>query len=87
MTRPAGCRISRRARVRFVGEARERIREDVLRLLRFFRLYAHYGTGEADRAALRACQEMAPEIANLSAERIWSELKLLLRAPEPAPCA
>ena len=72
-------------RVRFVGEARERIREDVLRLLRFFRLYAHYGTGEADRAALRACQEMAPEIANLSAERIWSELKLLLRAPAPAP--
>ena len=71
-------------RVRFVGEARDRIAEDVLRLLRFFRLYAHYGTGEADRDALRACREMAPDIANLSAERIWSELKQLLRAPAPA---
>ena len=71
-------------RVRFVGEARERIREDVLRLLRFFRLYAYYGTRAADQDALRACQEMAPEIPTLSAERIWSELKRLLRAPAPA---
>jgi len=71
-------------RVRFVGEARERIREDLLRLLRFFRLYAHYGTGAADPEALLACQAMAPDIATLSAERIWSELKGLLRAPAPA---
>ncbi|MDA1324029.1 MAG: CCA tRNA nucleotidyltransferase [Proteobacteria bacterium] len=72
-------------RVRFVGEARERIREDQLRLLRYFRLYAYYGTGPADRAALLACREMAPKIRTLSAERIWSELKRLLSAPAPAP--
>lgn len=71
-------------RVRFVGEARERIREDLLRLLRFFRLYAHYGTGDADRDALQACQELAPEIVTLSVERIWSEIKLLLLAPTAA---
>lgn len=70
--------------VRFVGEARERIREDLLRLLRFFRLYAYYGAGPVDQDALRACQEMAPEIATLSPERIWSELKRLLKAPAPA---
>jgi len=71
-------------RVRFVGEPRERIREDLLRLLRFFRFHAWYGRGTADRGALQACREMAPEIASLSAERIWSELKLLLQAPAPA---
>ncbi|MDC0033227.1 CCA tRNA nucleotidyltransferase [Alphaproteobacteria bacterium] len=70
-------------RVRFVGEARERIREDVLRVLRYFRLYAYYGTGPADQDALQACQEMAPKISTLSAERIWSELKRLLGAPAP----
>ena len=71
-------------RVRFVGVARERIREDVLRLLRFFRMHAYYGTEPADQNALQACKEMAPQIATLSAERIWSELKKLLRAPAPA---
>ena len=70
-------------RVRFVGEARERIREDQLRLLRYFRLYAYYGTAPADREALLACREMAPNIHTLSAERIWSELKNLLLAPAP----
>jgi poly(A) polymerase len=75
----------RAGRVRFVGEARERIREDLLRLLRFFRLHAYYGAGEADQDALRACREMASEITALSAERIWSELKRLLYSPAPAP--
>lgn len=74
----------RAGRVRFVGDAPERIREDLLRLLRFFRLYAYYGSGEPDRDALRACREMAPDIATLSAERVWSELKLLLQAPTPS---
>lgn len=74
----------RAGHVRFVGEARERIEEDVLRLLRFFRLYAYYGTGPADRDALRACKDMAPQIATLSAERVWSELKRLLMARRAA---
>ena len=71
-------------RIRFVGAALARIREDVLRLLRFFRLHAWYGTGPADEEALAACRAMAPEVATLSPERVWSELRRLLLAPDPA---
>jgi len=70
-------------RVQFVGSALERIEEDVLRLLRYFRLYAYYGTTSADEAALNACREMAPKINSLSVERVWSELRRLLLAPDP----
>jgi poly(A) polymerase len=71
-------------RVRFVGAAQERIREDVLRLLRFFRFHAHYGRGVPDAEALAACRALAPELAALSAERVWSELRRTLLAPDPA---
>ncbi len=74
----------RAGRVRFVGDAAERIREDVLRLLRFFRFYAYYGTPPPDRGALEACRALAPEIEKLSVERVWSELRRLLLAPDPA---
>src|SRR5437868_11769947 len=49
--------------VRFVGDAAMRIREDYLRLLRFFRFFAHYGRGPADAAALAAAANLAPNIA------------------------
>ncbi|KAA0598837.1 poly(A) polymerase [Azospirillum lipoferum] len=68
-------------RVRFVGEARRRIEEDVLRLLRFFRFYAHYGRGEPDAEALAACRELAPRLPTLSGERVRGELFRLLTAP------
>jgi len=71
-------------RVRFVGEAEERIREDVLRLLRFFRFHAWYGAGAPDQAALAACRKLAPEMVSLSAERVWSELRRILPAPAAA---
>lgn len=71
-------------RIRFVGDARTRIEEDVLRLLRFFRFYAWYGRTEPDNEALAACRAMAPRIATLSVERVWSELRRLLLAPDPA---
>lgn len=74
----------RAGRVRFVGDARTRIEEDVLRLLRFFRFHAWYGRTDPDPAALDACREMAPRIATLSVERVWSELRRLLAAPDPA---
>ncbi|MBP2298476.1 CCA tRNA nucleotidyltransferase [Azospirillum picis] len=67
-------------RVRFVGAARRRIEEDVLRLLRFFRFHAHYGRGEPDGEALEACREMAPRLPTLSGERMRSELFRLLTA-------
>ena len=68
-------------RVRFVGEARRRIEEDVLRLLRFFRFHAHYGRGEPDAEAMAACRELAPRLPTLSGERVRRELFRLLTAP------
>lgn len=68
-------------RVRFVGEARRRIEEDVLRLLRFFRFHAHYGRGEPDAEALAACRDLAPRLPTLSGERVRGELFRLLTAP------
>ncbi|MEX2631826.1 MAG: CCA tRNA nucleotidyltransferase [Tistlia sp.] len=72
-------------RVRFVGEARQRIAEDYLRLLRFFRFFAFYGRGEADREALAAAAEAAPQLTRLSGERVRAELFRLLEAPDPVP--
>jgi poly(A) polymerase len=71
-------------RVRFVGEAIERIREDVLRLLRFFRFYAHYGAPPPNGEALSAAQSMAPLLPTLSGERIAAETLKLLGASDPA---
>ena len=72
-------------RVRFVGDAPERVREDVLRILRWFRFYAHYGKVHADEAALSACKGFAFRISDLSGERLRHELLLLLEAPHPLP--
>ncbi|MBM3487667.1 MAG: CCA tRNA nucleotidyltransferase [Alphaproteobacteria bacterium] len=71
-------------RVRFVGSAVARIKEDVLRLLRFFRFHAHYGRVPPDGETLAACRALAPLIASLSVERVWAELARLMTAPEPA---
>ena len=71
-------------RVRFVGRAEERIAEDVLRLLRFFRFQAHYGKPPPDQEALAACAAMADRLPSLSGERVCGELFRLLLAPEPA---
>ena len=72
-------------RIVFVGEARTRIEEDALRILRFFRFLAWYGRGPADAAALAACAALAGRIQGLSAERVSKELLKLLAAPDPAP--
>ncbi|EWY41153.1 poly-A polymerase [Skermanella stibiiresistens SB22] len=71
--------------VRFVGDPRARITEDVLRLLRFFRFQAHYGRTPPEPAALEACAELAPLLPTLSGERIHGELFRLLRAHDPVP--
>ena len=74
-------------RVRFVGDAPQRIAEDYLRILRFFRFHAHYGDPAQgiDAEGLAACAELAEGLDNLSAERIGAEVKKLLAAPDPAP--
>ncbi|WP_026380939.1 CCA tRNA nucleotidyltransferase [Afifella pfennigii] len=71
-------------RIRFVGDAEERIREDYLRILRFFRFFAWYGAGRPDAEGLKASARLKAGIATLSAERLWSELKRLLAAPDPS---
>jgi len=68
------------ARVRFIGDAAERIREDYLRILRFFRFYAEYGDGAPDRDALHACVAECKGLVRLSAERVRAELMKLLTA-------
>lgn len=70
-------------RIVFIGKAEDRIAEDYLRILRFFRFYARYGQGEPDADAVRACSEMTNGLAQLSAERVWAETKKLLAAPDP----
>lgn len=74
---------ARTGHVRFIGEARERIREDALRILRFFRFFAYYGQGEPDAQGIAACAELAQLIDGLSGERIQQEMLKLLVAPRP----
>jgi poly(A) polymerase len=74
-------------RVRFVGQPEQRIREDYLRILRFFRFHAHYGDPDhgLDAEGLAACAELAGGIDRLSKERVGHEMRKLLAAPDPAP--
>ena len=71
-------------RLRFIGDAEKRIREDYLRILRFFRFFAWYGGGRPDADGLKACARLKDGLDQLSAERVWAELKKLLGAPEPS---
>lgn len=70
-------------RVRFIGEPAQRLREDHLRALRFFRFHAHFGAGPIDPAGLAACAALGSDIANVSRERIWREFRKLLAAADP----
>ena len=72
-------------RVRFMGDARRRIAEDYLRVLRLFRFHAWYGRGEIDAEGLRAAAEAKGKLKTLSAERVAKELLRLLEARHPAP--
>jgi poly(A) polymerase len=72
-------------RVRFIGDPYQRIAEDHLRILRFFRFHARFGAGEPDRDALKACTERANDLMALSRERIADELLKLLGVPDPQP--
>lgn len=72
-------------RVRFVGDAAQRITEDYLRLLRFFRFHADYAADGFDAAAIAAARSLAPNLKSLSGERLRQEtLRLLIarRGPE-----
>ena len=85
---PLGGMDDLRARqVRFVGDPAQRIREDYLRILRFFRFHAVYGDPDKgiDAEGLAACAELAEGLNGLSRERIGAEMRKLLAADNPAP--
>jgi len=71
-------------RIRFIGDARQRIREDHLRILRYYRFQTRFG-GKPDTEAEEACAELAPMLKGLSRERVAMELLNLLALPDPAP--
>ncbi|TDL78158.1 CCA tRNA nucleotidyltransferase [Palleronia sediminis] len=74
-------------RVRFVGDPHERIVEDYLRILRFFRFHAWFGApgGGIDPEGLAASAELAEGLERIARERIGAEMLKLLSAPDPAP--
>lgn len=67
-------------RVRFIGDPATRIREDALRILRFFRFHARFGAGAPDSAALAACVAARDSLDRLSRERVRAEFLKLLTA-------
>jgi len=71
-------------RVRFIGDARQRIAEDHLRILRYFRFQARFGNVVDDEAEA-ACRDMAATLKGLSRERVAAELLAILALPDPAP--
>jgi poly(A) polymerase len=72
-------------RVRFIGDPAQRIAEDYLRILRFFRFHAWYGAGAPDAEGLDACIRGRAGMETLSRERVRTELSKLLLAPRPTP--
>ncbi|MEM7496679.1 MAG: CCA tRNA nucleotidyltransferase [Pseudomonadota bacterium] len=74
-------------RLRFIGDAGARIREDYLRILRFFRFHAWYAdpAGGIDAEGLAACAAEAEGLEGLARERVGHEFRRLLAAPDPAP--
>ncbi len=70
--------------VRFIGDAKQRIKEDYLRILRFYRFFAHFGSGRPEADGLRATVALKSGLDRLSPERVWQELKKLLSAKDPS---
>ena len=71
-------------RVRFIGQAQDRIREDYLRILRFFRFFAWYGADGINAEGLAACAELADGLDRLARERVGQEFRKLLGSPDPS---
>jgi poly(A) polymerase len=73
-----------RGRVAFIGDPLQRIAEDHLRIMRFFRFHARYGQGAPDSDAIAACALRANDLMALSRERISDELLKILALPDPS---
>ena len=68
--------------VRFIGDASSRVREDFLRILRFFRFFGRYGKGVFDQESLKACLALKEGLCRLSRERVASEVKKIFQGPQ-----
>lgn len=79
-----GIEDAKAGRIIFIGDAETRLREDYLRILRFFRFSAWYGKGPLDARGLAACAALKEGLSSLSAERVWKELKKVCAAPDPS---
>jgi len=79
-----GVADAQKGRIVFIGAPEDRIREDYLRILRFYRFNAWYADGPADPAGQAACAALRSGLTALSVERVWKELKKLLSAPDPS---
>ena len=73
----------RAQKLRFVGDPAQRVAEDRLRVLRYFRFFARYAALPPDAATSAALRNAAPDLHRLSIERVWSELQRILAAPDP----
>jgi poly(A) polymerase len=80
-----GYKDVQRKRVRFVGLPHQRIKEDYLRILRFFRFHARYGKGALCPVGLAACVKLKSGLKKISAERIRQEMLKLIAAPRATP--
>ncbi len=69
--------------IRFIGDAKQRIAEDYLRILRYFRFLGRFGNSDANEEAVTACRDAAHSMMALSRERIAQELSRLLTLPDP----
>src|SRR3954462_397386 len=78
-----GLADAKAGRIVFVGEPEQRLHEDYLRILRFFRFLAWYGRAGADAAGLAACAKLKDKVTTLAAERISKELLKLFGAEDP----
>lgn len=72
-------------RLLFIGDPEARIREDYLRILRYFRFHAQFGYAEFDPPGLAACHARAEGLERIARERIGAEMLKLLAAPDPEP--
>lgn len=77
-----GLEDAQSGRVVFIGDGDERLREDYLRILRFFRFNAWYGAA-IDEDGLAACARQAEGLTQIARERTWKEVKKMLSAPQP----
>ncbi len=65
-------------RIKFIGNPEERIKEDYLRILRYFRFYAYYGRNNIEKSQINIFKKLSPNLKKLSSERLYFEFKKIL---------